>query len=216
MVISAADPLTRVCWIGGGSGSGKSTIAERLATSHELALYRTDDEMRTHAPTLSSTEAPLLHRFLAMDMDERWVSRSPREMLDTFHWFHGEGFDRLLDDVRALAAEGAVMVEGFHLLPRLVAPLLADRHRAVWLLPTPEWRMNVLRARLDSGLHFVDRTSNPERALANLAERDHLFTEVVRAEVRALSLASMDVDGSLGVDDLAARIAEQFRMTPRS
>lgn len=206
----AADPLSRVFWIGGGSAGGKSTIAERLAAAHDLTVYRADDEMSAHARELSSTEAPLLHRFLAMDMDERWVSRSPRTMLETFHWFHGEGFDRLVHDLRSRAATGPVVVEGFQLLPRLVAPLLADRRRAVWLLATPRFREQVLRARLRSGSHFVGRTSDPERALVNLAERDHLFTGVLRAEVDDLTLASMVIDGSRTVDEVAADITRQF------
>ena len=32
-----------------------------------------------------------------MDMDERWVNRSPEVMLETFHGFQGEGFDLVLE-----------------------------------------------------------------------------------------------------------------------
>ena len=39
-----------------------------------------------------------------MDMDERWVNRSPETMLETFHWFHGEGFDLIVDDLLRLPA----------------------------------------------------------------------------------------------------------------
>ena len=39
---------------------------------------------------------------MAMDMDERWVNRSPEVMLETFHGFQGEGFDLVLEDLRAL------------------------------------------------------------------------------------------------------------------
>lgn len=210
VVTLADDPIARVFWIGGGSAGGKSTVARRLAAEHGLAVYRTDNEMSAHARQLSSAEAPLLHRFLDMDMDERWVSRTPREMLETFPWFHGEGFDRLVHDLRGLATRGPIVAEGFRLLPRLVAPILADRRRAVWLLPTPDFRERVFGDRLRSGRHFVDRTSDPKRALANLADRDHLFTEVVRAEAKALDLTSMVVDGSRGIDDVTADLAQRF------
>jgi hypothetical protein len=34
-----------------------------------------------------------------MDMDQRWVTRNPRAMLDSFHWFHGEAFELIVEDL---------------------------------------------------------------------------------------------------------------------
>ncbi len=97
-----------------------------------------------------------------MDMDERWVNRSPSAMLKTFHGFQGEGFDLLLEDLLALPEEPPILAEGFRLLPRLVAPLLSRSNQAVWLVPTPEFR----RAAFDSrGFTWTipRKTSNPEQ-----------------------------------------------------
>lgn len=66
--------LHHVYWIGGGSGSGKSTIARRIAARHGLHVYSTDDAMADHARRSSPQDSPFLHRFMAMDMDERWVN----------------------------------------------------------------------------------------------------------------------------------------------
>jgi len=207
---SADYPLDRVYWIGGGSGGGKSTVASLLAAGHGLSCYSTDAAMRAHARQLTADEAPLLHRFLAMDMNERWLDRSPTEMLVTFQWFRGEGFDRIIADLRELASDGPVVAEGFHLLPNLVAPLLSERRRAVWLLPTPEFRLAVFKNRLATGRHFVERTSDPDRALAKLAERDGLFTDRLRAEVQSLGLAAVDVDGSVTAEAMAAEIGRRL------
>lgn len=81
-----------------------------------------------------------------MDMDERWVSRPPEIMLKTFHWFRGEGFRLIVEDLLRLPAHTGVIAEGFRLLPLLVRPLLSEPGHAVWLLPTPEFR----RAAFDS------------------------------------------------------------------
>lgn len=35
--------------MGGGSGAGKSTVADRLAREHHLELYSTDHAMAEHA-----------------------------------------------------------------------------------------------------------------------------------------------------------------------
>jgi len=86
------EQLRHVYWIGGGSGAGKSTIARRIAAEHGLQLYATDDVMPDHSRRSTPERCPFLHQFMAMDMDERWVNRSPKAMLETFHWFRGEGF----------------------------------------------------------------------------------------------------------------------------
>jgi hypothetical protein len=92
---------SRACvrWIGGGSGAGKSTIARRLAEMYGFRLYHCDDVQSAHTARSNPTDHPMLHAFIAMTMDERWVKRTPEEMLDTFHGFHGEGFGLVLEDL---------------------------------------------------------------------------------------------------------------------
>src|SRR6201992_20097 len=110
--------LRDVYWIGGGSGAGKSTVARRIADQHRLAGYSTDVAMADHAGRDQAPEAPLLTRFRAMDMDERWVNRSPQVMLDSFHWFQGELFGLIVEDLLRLAAESAVVARGGRVRPR--------------------------------------------------------------------------------------------------
>lgn len=97
--------LQHVRWIGGGSCAGKSTIAHRLAARHGLHLYSTDDVMTDRALRSTAEDAPLLHRFVAMDMDERWVTRTPSTMFETVHWFQGEGFDMIIEDLLSLPGQ---------------------------------------------------------------------------------------------------------------
>ena len=203
------DRLQHVCWIGGGSGAGKSTIARRVAAQYGLRVYATDDAMADHARRTTAEAAPLLGAFMAMDMDERWVNRSPQTMLETFHWFQGEGFDRIVEDLLCLPRE-PVIAEGFRLLPRLVAPLLSEPARAVWLLPTPDFRRAVIEGRAGSATDFLARTSDPERALRNLLDRDRMFTDILRAETARLELPAIEVDATISEDELASRVAERF------
>jgi 2-phosphoglycerate kinase len=199
-----------VYWIGGGSGAGKSTIARRIAARHGMQVYATDDAMPDHARRSAHEDSPLLHTFLAMGMDERWVSRSPKAMLETFHWFRGECFDLLVEDLHRLAREPSVVVEGFRLLPRLVKPLLSVQTHAVWLLPTPAFREEVFESRGGADMGFLARTSDPQRALRNLLERDRLFTELLRQETARLELPVIEVDATVTEDDLVERVDELF------
>jgi len=197
--------LRHVRFIGGGSGGGKSTVARRLAAKHGLQLYL-PEQFSEYVAQTTPADAPLLHAFVAMDMDERWLNRSPHVMFNTFHGFQGERFDLVIEDLLALPRKPPILVEGFTLLPRLVAPLLSGPGQAVWLVPTPEFR----RAAFDSRGSTWDiprQTSDPERALVNLLARDRLFSDHVRREATVLDLPVIEVDRGLSVDELVNRVA---------
>ena len=202
------DLLAHIYWIGGGSGAGKSTIARRIAARHGLRVYATDDVMANHASRSTRENSPLLHSFMAMDMDTRWVNRHPRTMLETFHWFQGEGFDLIVEDLVRLPREPGVVAEGFRLLPRLVKPLLPAPAHAVWLLPTSEFRVAAIESRARSG--FLAKTTDPDRAWRNLLERDRLFTDFLREETVRLDMPTIEVDAKMTEDDLARRVADMF------
>ena len=201
--------LGHVYWIGGGSGAGKSTITRRLADRHGLRRYATDEVMADHGRRIVRADSPFLAGFAAMDMDERWVSRSPETMLETFHWFRGEGFGLIVDDLLRMPDGDGVIAEGFRLLPHLVQPLLAGPGHAVWLCPTPGFRRAAFASR-GSLREIAGRTSDPARALRNLLERDRMFTERLREEAAGLGLRVIDVDVTMTEDDLAGQVARAF------
>ncbi|HSE32370.1 MAG TPA: hypothetical protein VLA93_12440 [Pyrinomonadaceae bacterium] len=204
------EQLQHVYWIGGGSAAGKSTIARRVAEQHGFRVYATDDVMTEHARRSTPEHTPLLHSFMAMDMDERWMNRSPNLMLETFHWFQGEGFNLILEDLLFLPREPRVIAEGFRLLPRLVKPLLSVTSNAVWLLPTPDFRQSVVESRGGSAWGFLAKTTDPERALSNLLERDRMFTDFLRDEAARLELPAVNVDRPMTENDLVKRVSEVF------
>jgi 2-phosphoglycerate kinase len=207
-----AGDFRHVYWIGGGPGAGKSTIACRLAERHGLYLYDTDDLMADHVGRTTPEQSPFLSQFAAMDMDERWANRSPATMLETFHWFRGEGFHLIVEDLLRLRGGKPVVAEGFRLLPDLVAPLLTEPHQAVWLLPTPEFRVAALESR-GSTWTIAGRTSAPGRALANLAERDRLFTDRLDEQTARLGLHAIRLEpGKTSEDQLVDQVARTFKL----
>jgi hypothetical protein len=165
--------------------------------------------MSDHASRSTPEDCPFLSEFMDMDMDERWVNRSPETMLETFHWFRGEGFGLIVEDLLRLPREPCVIVEGFRLLPRLVKPLLAVPSHALWLLPTPDFRRAALDSR-GSTWEIARKTSDPERALRNLLERDRMFTERLYEEVKRLELRIIEADSTLTEDALAERMTDAF------
>jgi 2-phosphoglycerate kinase len=204
------EQLQHIYWLGGGSGAGKSTIARRIAHEHGLRVYSTDDVMADHARRSSTEKCPLLHQFMAMDLDERWLNRSPLVMFETFHWFRGEGFNLIVEDLLGMPREQDVIVEGFRLVPRLVKPLLHNANHAVWLLPTPDFREGVVESRGGPAWSFLARSSDPDKALQNLLERDRMFTDVLREETTRLGLRVIDVETTTTEDDLTRRVKDIF------
>ncbi len=210
--VTSTRDLAHVRWLGGGSGGGKSTIARRLAERYGLRLYDTDAVMRDHAARTTPADSPRLHDFMAMTMDERWVRRSPEEMLHSFHWYAGEGFELIVEDLRALAGDDIVLAEGFRLLPGRVQPLLTGPRQAVWLLPSPEFRRAALTSR--GGLWTIaGQTTDPRRALDNLLARDARFTDRLAAETAALNLTAIAVRPGRTEDQLEADVADALGLS---
>ncbi|HET6908638.1 MAG TPA: hypothetical protein VFH54_04800 [Mycobacteriales bacterium] len=172
------------------------------------AVARALDRWRGSHP---GPDTPLLSAFAGMSMDERWLLPPAEEMFRTFPWFAGERFDAITDDLRAQPAKPLTIAEGFRLLPRLVARHIDDARRAVWLLSTPDFSRRVFEAR-ESSVQFWRRTSDPERALARLLERDALFTRRVRQEAGRLGLRVIEVDGRTDSTALVDEVADWFRL----
>jgi hypothetical protein len=162
--------------------------------------------MPDHVRRSNGSDHPLLHAFLGMSMDQRWLNRPPAEMLATFHSFRGEAFELIVEDLLKLPGDAPILVEGFRLLPQLVAPLLEDVRQAVWMLPTPQFRHAALTSR-GSLSAIAGRTSDPERALSNLLERDRLFTDELAQEATALGLQVIRVEVGMEIAALGAQVA---------
>ena len=201
--------LDHVRWVGGGSGAGKTTVSRLLAERVGARLYSTDATIGVHSDRLEPAKAPLLERFRHMDMDERWLRRDPVTMYRTFPWFHGEGFDLVLDDLWQLPDDRPILVEGFRLLPQLVRPHLSDLRHAVWLAPTPAFRRAAFAGRPAQDAFWL-RTSDPDQALANLLERDRIFTAALAGASVSTGVGLMRVDGTRTIQDMAGQLGARF------
>jgi dephospho-CoA kinase len=180
--------LSRVLWIGGGQGSGKSSIAWELSRRHGLQLYNIDHRMQGHLARHRR------HEFFDLSLDERWLDADVHTML---RWFVETSRDRLrivLEDVAALPDVPAVIVEGPQLFPSLIAPLLRAPDQALLVVV----REDDQRARLAARGPMAG-ASDPVRARANSIERDLLITSRIAHEAAAYGLAAVVVDAPLEV-----------------
>ena len=107
--------LSHVLWIGGGPGSGKSSVAQALAERFELQRYSVDEHDAAHEPRMPT--------FLADDTIDGFLTASRHR------------FRLVLEDLAALPSSAAAVVEGVQLFPTSVAAVLRDPGQAVFLLP---------------------------------------------------------------------------------
>jgi hypothetical protein len=206
--------LAHVRWIGGGTSTGKSTVAAVLAGRFGVDIYDGDRGERGYVTRVRPDEQPRYAALLAMSAGQRWLDRTPERIFAEMPSLHGESFPFVLADLLCHPGGRVLLVDDFRTLPREVAPLLGWQGQAVFLLPAPSFREQALRTRYAD----PDRAranwgdADPQRMLAARLARDHLWDAEIRGQAGEHGLPVIDVDGTRSPDQVAHEIARAFRL----
>jgi hypothetical protein len=177
--------LANVVWLGGATGSGKSSIARELARRHDLQLYNIDHRTWTHSAR--SREGS----FLTLSMDERWLVPAPDQLVERFIRAAKERLPLILEDLAALSAAPGAIVEGPQLIPLLIAAVAAP-DQVLLLVPSEERQRATLAER-----GSMRGSSDPGRAAFNLHRRNVRLAELIALEAERLGYMLLRVDRSL-------------------
>lgn len=191
-------------WIGGSTASGKTSIADYLAEKYGLEPYHVDRFDEEHLARRNPEAQPALEAWARRTLDETWVDLLPDDLVEATLELHRERFPFILEDLERVPAP-AVVVEGFQLLPELVAEQLADPRQAVFLVSTERFRLQALQRRRTAWT-MPRRTSNPPRALQNRLDRDEQLAEHIRHDARVRGLSVVEVDGKRPLAVVAADV----------
>lgn len=193
--------LSHIRWIAGGTGAGKSTVARLLAQRYDLPLVH-GDPAEPGWIARSGPEHPHLYALSRLPPGTFWAGRTPRQAFRATPSVHGETLDHLIRDLLALPADRPTLVDYFGILPTHLSPLLSTPEQAVFLLPTAEFRAQVM----------VDRhlgAGCPE-VLAKRLMRDAYWDRKVRRQAARRKLRTIVTDGARPPSDLADELARHF------
>jgi hypothetical protein len=180
--------MEHVLWIGGPPGCGKTAIATRLVRRYGLRLYSSDTRTWRHRDRALRAGSLAALRWEALTPEERWQP-DPSELLELS--LHEQRGPMVVDDLRALPSSPLVVAEG----STLPAHSVPDPSRAVWLLPAADFQRATLLER-----------GTPRGPLSLYLA----LGETIALEAREADVPVLTVDGSRGVDALAAEVAERF------
>jgi hypothetical protein len=190
---SEMQTLKHVLWIGGPPGSGKTTVAMRIARRHGLRWYGADTQTWAHRDRALREGHSAARRWEAMTPEERWVTATPSEMLEMS--LHKERGPMVVDDLRLLPTSPLTVAEGSPLSPAVVSSGIADPHQAVWLIPTPEFhRAQLEDQELSRGPHELYR----------------LLAAAIERQARDHAVPILTLDGSRSIDELVASVDHLF------
>jgi hypothetical protein len=188
-----AVPLGHVLWVGGPPGGGKTSVATRIARRHGLRLYSADTRTWQHRDRALRDGDAAARRWEAMTPERRWAGSTPQEMLEGS--LHRERGPMVVDDLRALPDSPLVVAEGSTLPAWALTCGIAERSRAVWLLPTRRFQQAAL----------VDQGVPPGPAALY-----RLLAETIEREAREHDAPVLPVDGSRGLPQMVAAVEQRF------
>lgn len=203
--------LKNVFWLGGSPCAGKSSISEILAGRFNLHLYRVDEAFEVHAQRFDPVIHPSLAKWCASSWNQRWMQPIERLVQNVIACYQ-EHFTLILEDILSLPRHKPMLVEGTALLPRQVASVLAERHRAVWVVPTADFQREHYSKREWLG-RILEQCDSSEAAFHNWMGRDAEFARWVTAEAAELGLELLRVDGSHTVEENAMTVASYFQLS---
>ena len=194
--------------IGGSPCSGKSSIAEHLATEYQLQVYKADDYEDEHPKRTDPQRHPVMTRYKDMGWNEIWSVPTAQAVRDLFAYYR-ERFALGLQDLAAFDPACPMLAEGFPFLPELIQPLGVDPAHAIFLVPTYDFQLQYYSQRTWV-MGILAQCARPQEAFANWMRRDYLSGREILRQAQALGYRCVEVDGSLSLEEMTALVREHF------
>lgn len=196
---------TKVYLIGGAPGAGKSTLGLALGARLGIASLTVDDFMRAAQAITTPETHPGLHVMRRVPSIEYFTDSSVDQLKSDATAQH-EATWPLVERVVRLHARGesALVINGWHIRPRMVAQLELDNVWSGWIVPSD----SVLEEREIKSAEWVRKSSNPERMHQNLLARSLWYNDLIRQQATELGMNILPQTGETTVDELCQMVLQ--------
>ena len=201
-----------VYWIGGGSCSGKSSIADVLGARHGLPVYHADDHWEEHILLAKSHSLPMLEKLGSL-LPSQWYACAPNEAL-------GEELDGLREEARLAWADLGrytvdvpIIAEGVLFLPDSLIQQGIARGRAIWLIPSGKFQKEIWSQRNEWVDGVLAHYGDPDQAWDAWMNRDAKVAAHIGEDASRLNYSWVIVDGTKTIEQLADLVERHFQLT---
>lgn len=200
--------MEQIYIIGGSPCSGKSTVAEILSAKYGLRYFKADDRLESYISRGASMNREMCKKQAERTPEETWM-REPLHQCREALLLYEEIIDFLMDDLKRIGNDKAVITEGAAYLPYLMKRRNLPRGRYIAITPEKEFQVSHYSQR--GWIHSVlQGCSDKEQAFRNWMERDALFAAAVNKQCEEAGYSFLVNSGKLTIEELADVVCVHF------
>ena len=197
-----------IYYIGGSPCSGKSTIAQALATEYDLDYFKVDDHLEKYIK-MGAADGKLCCAMVEKMTSEQIWMREPGVQCKEELIIYEEISEYIQNDLKNADGKKDIITEGAAYLPRLAKRLHVPADRYLSITPTKAFQVFHYSKR--EWVPFVlSECSNQAKAFENWMERDALFAREVQRQCAEVGYVSVINDGKVPVEEMIKMAAEHF------
>lgn len=197
-----------VFFIGGSPCSGKSTITENLSRKYGLLYFKVDDHLDQYTRMGAEAGHPICRKQMEMSTEQIWM-RTPQVQCEEELRYYEEIFPFILNDLRNLDGDAAIITEGAAYLPNLLKRIGIPDNRYIAMVPTEAFQICHYRKR-EWVSYVLAECGDPEKAFQNWMGRDILFAKAVAQRCREENYQYLLNNGDWPIQKLEDMIKSHF------
>ena len=197
--------LNSLYWLGGSTASGKTTICSHLTERFGATVHQRDDAIEDHWTRINPQDHPALYEwcdYRKRGRVQEFIRRPIDDLVNLLVTAFREDFSLTLADLSEMKLGPRTIVEDLRFSPDSLVPLLADKRRAVWIVPSLDLHKDLISRR--TGKQTVSKT--PREAAREKERLALVFNEI------AMTLGR--VAEERGAEVLRIANAQDLKMAP--
>lgn len=200
----------KVYYIGGSPCSGKSTVAEMIASKFGLYYYRLDDKLDAHMRMAANASKPRCMAYFKMTPEQIWM-RTPEIQFDDAVEIYREIFEYAMSDIEILKANTPAIAEGSGFMPELIKQSGVTSNTYVCIVPAPKFQLYNY-AKRPYIPYILEGCNDKETAFANWMKRDCLFAEYSAQTASKAGYQVIWIDGVVSPDGILDFVENIFEL----